>query len=537
LSKQPSHEKVERAAEMAVEELRRLGSPSTRDVQVLKQRAASKEGSSSIPRNSDLIKHLGPEDEALRKLLTIKAARNLSGVAVIAAMSEPAPCPPQAKCIYCPGGVAFGSPKSYTGKEPAALRGSQNDYDSFREVRNRLDQLEEIGHSTGKVELIVMGGTFLSFDPVYQEDFVRGLYEGLNGDRSPSLADAIRANETAARRCVGLTFETRPDCLGSRELDLLLSYGATRVEIGVQTLDDEVLRYVNRGHSVGQTADAFKIAKDAGLKVVAHMMPGLPGSSVEKDLRSFRMLFEDERFRPDMLKIYPTLVIRSAPLFRLYQEGRYVPYTLDETVELVAKVKEMTPPWVRIMRVQRDIPSSLIEGGVKASNLRELASRRLQEQGKRCRCIRCREVGIRAVSPRGPEAFKLEVMRYGGSGGEELFLSYVDEDETIAGFARMRIPSPDLVRPEIGPSSAVIRELRVYGRLVDVGRRRPDGWQHRGYGARLMAEAERIAGSELGFKEMLVTSAVGTREYYAKLGYSRKGAYMAKQLAAESRQA
>jgi elongator complex protein 3 len=530
LQEKGSEDKLERAAEMAVEQLRRLKSPSKSDVQELKQWAASSQGSLSIPRNSDLLKILGPEDETLRRLLTIKAARNLSGVAVIAAMSSPAPCPPQAKCIYCPGGVAFGSPKSYTGKEPAALRGSQNGYDSFREVRNRLDQLEEIGHSTGKAELIVMGGTFLSFDPAYQQCFVKGLYEGLNGARSSSLECAITANETAFRRCVGLTFETRPDCLGTREVDLLLGYGATRVEIGVQTLDNRVLRYVNRGHDVSQTAKAFKTAKDAGLKIVAHMMPGLPSSSVEKDLRSFRTLFEDERFRPDMLKIYPTLVVKSAPLFRLYEEGRYVPYTLEETVELIAKVKEMTPPWIRIMRVQRDIPAYMIEGGVKASNLRELAQRRLHEQGKRCRCIRCREVGIRSVSPRGFDAFRLDLLKYAGSGGEDFFLSYVDEDETIAGFARLRVPSPDLARPEIGPSSAIVRELRVYGRLVDVGSRRADGWQHRGFGAKLMAEAERIARSELGLEEILVTSAVGTRGYYAKLGYSRKGPYMAKRL-------
>jgi elongator complex protein 3 len=529
--------RVERAAEEAVKDLKRLANPTAKDVQMLKQRSASRMGSPTIPRNSDLLKHLGPDDGPLRKLLTLKAARNLSGVAVIAAMSSPAPCPPQAKCIYCPGGVAFGSPKSYTGREPAALRGFQNEYDSFREVRNRLDQLEEIGHSTGKAELIVMGGTFLSFDPAYQEDFVRGLYEGLNGAKSSSLHDAMRNNEKATNRCVGLTFETRPDCLGKREVDLLLGYGATRVEIGVQTLDDEVLRNVNRGHDVSQTAEAFKIAKDAGLKVVAHMMPGLPGSSIGKDLKSFRMLFEDERFKPDMLKIYPTLVIRSAPLFRLYEAGKYVPYSLDETVGLVSKVKEMTPPWVRIMRVQRDIPASQIEGGVKASNLRELAIRRLREQGKRCRCIRCREVGIRSVSPGGSEAFKLEAIRYRASGGEEFFLSYVDEDETIAGFARMRVPSRDLVRSEMGPGSAVIRELRVYGRLVDVGQRRPDGWQHRGYGGRLMAEAERIAKGELGLEEMLVTSAVGTREYYARLGYTRKGPYMSKRLNQEVRPA
>ncbi|MGA1975265.1 MAG: tRNA uridine(34) 5-carboxymethylaminomethyl modification radical SAM/GNAT enzyme Elp3 [Conexivisphaerales archaeon] len=524
-------DRLELAARTAVEELRKMQSPSHRDVQVIKQRAASESGSPSIPRNSELLKYLAPGEEDLRTLLTIKVARNISGVAVIAAMSRPAPCPPQARCIYCPGGVAFGSPKSYTGKEPAALRGAQNDYDSFREVRNRLRQLEEIGHSTGKAELIIMGGTFLSFDPSYQEGFVKGLYEGLNGERSPSLEEAIRVNETAGRRCVGLTLETRPDCLGGRELKLLLRYGATRVEIGVQSLDDGVLAFVNRGHGVEETARAFMEAKDAGLKVVAHMMPGLPGSSVEKDLKSFRMLFEDERFKPDMLKIYPTLVIGSAPLHRLYEQGKYVPYTLDQTVELVAKAKEMTPPWIRIMRVQRDIPAYMIEAGVKVSNLRELARRRLEEQGKKCSCIRCREVGVRSLPPSTQDAFGLQVSRYEASGGEEVFLSYVDENDSIAGFSRMRIPGPGAHALCIDPGSAVIRELRVYGRLVDVGQRRSDGWQHRGFGAKLMAEAERLAAEEFDKREMVVTSAVGTREYYAKLGYSRKGPYMAKPIA------
>ena len=525
-----SDERVDRAAIMALGELRGMVAPTPRDVQVAKQRSASKCASPFIPRNSDLLRHLGEGDGRLRRLLTIKSTRNLSGVAVIAAMSRPAPCPPQAKCIYCPGGVDFGSPKSYTGKEPAALRGAQNEYDSFREVTNRMRQLEQIGHSTGKSEVIVMGGTFLSFDPAYQEGFVKGLYDGLNGSRSATLESSITENETAARRCVGLTFETRPDCMGRREVALLLRYGATRVEIGVQSLDDGVLRYVNRGHDVEATAEAFRAAKDAGLKVVAHMMPGLPGSSIRCDLGSFEKLYEDERFRPDMLKIYPTLVVASAPLSLLYRQGKYVPYTLEETVELVAKVKEMTPPWVRIMRVQRDVPAFMIEGGVRAGNLRELAKAKLEEGGGRCRCIRCREVGIRRVKPDEGGAFALDVMRYRASGGEEAFISFVDGDGSLAGFLRMRVPGGGARPGEVGEGSAVVRELRVYGNLVDLGERRADGWQHRGFGGRLMAEAERMAREELGLREVLVTSAVGTREYYAKLGYSRKGPYMFKEL-------
>ncbi len=530
MQEEPPERRLERAAILAVAELRHMEAPTRRDVQLTKQRCAATCGSPFIPRNSDLLRHISEEESNLRCLLAIKATRNVSGVAVIAAMSRPGPCPPQAKCIYCPGGVDVGTPKSYTGKEPAAMRGAQNDYDSYREVRNRLEQLEDTGHSVGKCELIVMGGTFLGFDPCYQEEFVKGLYDGLNGMKSSTLEDAMKVNETARDRCVGLTFETRPDCLGELEMNLLLRYGATRVEIGVQSLDDRVLRLVNRGHGTEETAEAFREAKDSGLKVVAHMMPGLPGSSIEGDLESFRRLYDDASFRPDMVKIYPTLVIGSAPLHRMYVEGRYSPYSLDEMVELVSKIKEITPRWVRIMRVQRDVPAFMIEAGVRASNLRELAKAKLEGRGGRCSCIRCREVGIRKVDPGSPKAFNLEVVKYGASGGDEVFLSYVDADDSIAGFARMRVPGEGPRREEIGSRSAIVRELKVYGRLVAVGSRAEDGWQHRGYGRMLMAEAERVAAGEYGSDELIVTSAVGTREYYARMGYSRKGAYMAKDL-------
>jgi elongator complex protein 3 len=523
--------KMDLAAILAVETLKTVARPTPVDVQAAKQRAAAAVGCRTLPRNSDLLRHLGEDAVGLKRLLITKKTRSLSGVAVVAAMTKPLPCPPQAQCIYCPGGPAVDTPKSYTGREPAAMRGAQCDYDPYLEATTRLRQLEEMGHGTGKVEVIVMGGTFTGFPEAYRRWFVKGLYDGLNGGTSSSLEEAIARNEVSQRRCIGLTIETRPDCLDEQTISSLLSYGTTRVELGVQSLDDEVLAEVRRGHTVSQTAEAFSLSKDAGLKVVAHMMTGLPGSDPSRDLASFRTLFEDERFKPDMLKVYPTLVVKSAPLHRLYLEGRYRPYTLEETVELVSRVKGMAPPWLRIMRVQRDIPACLIEAGTKAGNLRELAKARLEELGGRCRCIRCREVGLNSVPPDRLEAFSMKETRYRASGGEEVFISFEDEGERIAGFVRLRLPS-DPHRPEMDEGSAIVRELRVYGKLVAVGGKAADGWQHRGLGAALMRRAEEVAAAEYGMKELLVTSAVGTRQYYAKLGYYRKGPYMAKRVSA-----
>jgi elongator complex protein 3 len=522
-------ERVEAAAELAVRKLKDLDARSEKDVQAAKQEAAHDVQSSRIPKNSDLLRFVDEEDGYLRALLTIKPRRNLSGIAVVAAMTKPLPCPPQAQCLYCPGGMAVSSPKSYTGREPAALRGAQNGYDPFLQVTSRLRQLEDIGHSTAKVELIVMGGTFLNFGVDYQEAFVKGLYDALNGRGSKTLQDSITANEKADKRCVGLTVETRPDCLKETDVDRLLSFGGTRVEIGVQSLHDDVLKYVRRGHTVKQTAEAFRTARDAGLKIVAHMMPGLPGSTLERDFDSFRTLFEDERFRPDMLKIYPTLVVRSAPLYEMYIRGEYAPYDTEQMVDLVARVKAITPPWVRIMRVQRDIPAQLIEAGIRASNLRELAQERLRSAGGKCSCIRCREVGLRSIPPGRRDNFTLRKRAYYASGGEEHFFSYEDEEGDLAAFLRMRVPSQSAHRPEIDSGTAIVRELRVYGRLVDLGKRSATGWQHRGLGAQLMREAEEAALSS-GRTEMIVISAVGTREYYRRLGYERRGPYMAKRL-------
>ncbi len=496
----------------------------------LKMEVARKYHLPKIPRNSEILSVIENPSEEVRRLLTLKPARSLSGIAVVAAMSRPMPCPPNANCIYCPGGVKVNTPQSYTGLEPAARRGAEFGYDAYAQVSARLRQLETIGHPTTKVELIVMGGTFPSFPKDYQDEFVKGCYDALNGFRAKGLEEAIRYNETARRRCVGLTFETRPDFCKEEHVDLMLSYGATRVEIGVQILDDEVLKRVRRGHTVKDAVEAFRIAKDAGFKIVAHMMPGLPFSNLEKDFESFNKLSRDERFKPDMLKIYPTLVVESAELYRMYLKGEYKPPSLDEIVDLIARVKAVVPPWVRIMRVQRDIPATQIVAGVKAGNLRELAKRRLSEMGKRCRCIRCREVGLAHLPPERLKEFRMVRREYEASKGLEIFLSWEDEKEHIAGFLRLRRPSKKAHRPEIDEGTAIVRELRVYGQAVDVGGRDEAGWQHRGLGARLMMEAERIARDELGMEKLAVISAVGTRKYYERLGYYRDGAYMNKKL-------
>ncbi|HEY4699750.1 MAG TPA: radical SAM protein, partial [Nitrososphaerales archaeon] len=262
---------VKEACQEMVEKLSTKDNLSKEDFMNIKRTICAKYGLRFIPPNSAVLNLLPPEiRDQMRTILMIKPTRTASGIAVIAVMSKPHICPSQAKCVYCPGGVDSGSPKSYTGFEPAALRGVQNDFDSFREVEARLKQLEAVGHRVEKSEIIIMGGTFLNFPLDYQEEFVKGCFDALNGRVSSTIEEAHKLNETALRRNVGLTFETRPDLCGEAEVDLMLRYGATRVELGVQILNDDVYRIIRRGHKVKDVAEAFRTAKDSGLKVVAH---------------------------------------------------------------------------------------------------------------------------------------------------------------------------------------------------------------------------------------------------------------------------
>lgn len=489
----------------------------------LKARLCKKHSLSRVPTNYEILERV-PEEyyDLVEPLLRNKPVRTLSGVAPVAVMTSPSDCP-HGKCTYCPGGVSNNSPQSYTGQEPAARRASMNEFDPYRQTRSRLEQLKAIGHRTDKVDLIIMGGTFTSRPGDYQEWFVQRCFDAMNGSDSSSLEEAHSLNENAKSRCVGMTVETRPDWFREEQLNESLRLGATKVEFGVQLLDDDVLDRVKRGHHVSEVVDATRRARNAGLKICYHMMPGLPGSSPENDLRSFKRLFEDERFRPDMLKIYPTLVVKGTELYDLWKAGAYEPMSLDETVSLVAEMKKQVPPWVRILRVQRDIPVQLIEAGVRKSHLRELVMSRLKEQGSPCRCIRCREIGHVPSAKevcRDAEAVFRET-QYGAAGGRELFLSYeLPELDSIIGYARLRIPGD-------GSSFASLRELHVYGQMAPFEGGRDKHWQHRGFGEKLLAECERRT-SEEGLSKLRVTSGVGARNYYRRFGYERDGPYMSR---------
>ncbi|MGI0070821.1 MAG: elongator complex protein 3, partial [Thermoplasmata archaeon] len=443
-------------------------------------------------------------------------------------MTAPARCP-HGRCTYCPGGVENASPQSYTGEEPSALRGAQFHWDSAAIARHRIETLEAIGHPTSKVEVIVMGGTFPARPRAYQEEVLRGVYEGLNGVPSSSLAEAVARNETAAHRLVGLTVETRPDWCDARVLPFLLDAGVTRVEIGVECLHDDVLRAVGRAHDGAAVARATRAARDRGLKVCYHLMIGLPGMDPARDLADFDRLWQEDDFRPDLLKIYPTLVLPGTPLYDDWSAGRYVPYDTATAVEVLAEMKRRVPPWVRIQRIQRDIPSRLVAAGVRASNVRQKALARLRADGGDCRCLRCREAGRRATPP--VEAFQLGRSEYTANGGREVFFAWEDPTtDTVAGFLRLRFPSS---QTEGGLAEPVIRELKVVGSEVAVGTPagRPTDYQHRGFGRSLLDAAESEA-RVAGFGGIYVTSAVGTREYYRTHGYGRAQPHMRKPLCA-----
>ncbi|OPY30462.1 MAG: coproporphyrinogen III oxidase [Methanocella sp. PtaU1.Bin125] len=493
-------------------------------------------GLSKLPRNSDILAAAqGEERDAVVTLLQKRPMRTASGVAVVAVMTSPEKCP-HGKCVPCPGGVdsIFNSPQSYTGTEPAALRAVQQNYDPYRQVTVRLQQLKQIGHELDKCELIIMGGTMTARSLDYQEWFVRRCLEAMNDfgtEPRPTryIEDAQAINETAAVRNVAMTFETRPDWCRAVHIDRMLWLGGTKVELGVQSIYDDVLTGIERGHTVADSVEANRALRDAGLKVGFHMMPGLPGSDFDRDLQMFKDLFTDSRFCPDYLKIYPTLVVENTKLYDMWKRGEYKPLTSEGAAELIARIKETLPPWVRLQRIQRDIPLKHISGGVTKSNVRQLSADIMRASQKRCRCIRCREIGHKLLAGAVPDpaAIRLQDCRMEVCGGTEHFLSYDDTSiDALVGFLRLRFPGRPH-RPELG-DAAVVRELHVYGKMVPLGVR-DDAWQHRGYGRELLKRAEEIA-ADAGYRKIAVISGVGAREYYRKLGYARDGPYMSKPL-------
>ena len=482
-----------------------------------------------IPKNHEILSTVDGESyEKLQKVLLKKPVKSASGVAVIALMPKPFACP-HGRCTYCPGGIEFNTPNSYTGKEPVTINAIKNEYNPNIQITSKLNQLQLFGHDTSKIELVIVGGTFLFMPKDYQNDFIKSCYDALNGFESKDLQTAMKNNETTKNRNVGFTIETKPDYCKKEHVDLMLSYGVTRVEIGVQSLHERVYKIVNRGHDYNDVIESFQISKDSGYKIVAHMMPGLPTITPKEDINDFKKLFNDSNFKPDMLKIYPSLVLENTALYNDFIAKKYTPYSDEEMLNVLTETKKIVPKWVRIMRVQREITPNEIQAGPKSGNLRQMIHKRLKEQGYSCKCIRCREAGLsRKNMP--SEVLKLNREEYNSSSGKEIFLSFDDKDETIYGFLRLRKPSNMAHRNEITENSCIIRELHVFGKSVKIGKHEENSIQHSGLGRKLMSEAEKISKEYFDARKILVISAIGTREYYKKLGYKLDGPYMSKQL-------
>ncbi|MHB8831093.1 MAG: elongator complex protein 3 [Patescibacteria group bacterium] len=504
-------------------------------------------------------------NEPLERAIRVKDVRTDSGVAPITVLTKPFPCP--GRCVYCPTEARM--PKSYISTEPAAARALSLEFDPYEQVRQRIMALERNGHQANKIELIIKGGTWSAYTADYREWFITRCYQAANDlthpipslktreGQTPSLeiregeanvvsegelGQAQTLNETAAYRIIGLTIETRPDWVKPKEVIHLRKLGVTRIELGLQIINDRVLSFTKRGTTVADAERAIALLKTAGFKVDVHILPGQPGASVEDDLESFRLLFADPRFRPDMVKIYPCVVLPNSELAEWMIKGEFKPLEGDDLLELLVKMQTMVPRYCRVPRVIRDFPTTQISFGNKKSNLREILDAEMKKRGVQCVCLRCREVGHVAGDHTGDKTQVFEE-RYENASGTEVFLSVENEDRSaVFAFLRMRLPlSPALSPTDAGEreiiysafpilkGAAIIRELHTYGTALNIDQRDPLAAQHKGYGRMLMQRAEEIAAAE-GFGHMAVISGLGVREYYKILGYQEQDTYMAKPL-------
>ena len=511
--------------------------------------------SPKVPKNTEILDYAPPEIRGeLEQVLRRKPVRTASGVTPVAIMTSPHMCP-HGKCLFCPGGPAseFSSPQSYTGHEPAAARGKQTDYDPYAQVTLRLEQFRTIGHPVDKAELILMGGTMTARSADYQEWFVRRALEAMNdydlsiapslpGDRkfvqeNPQfkyLEDVISVNETADIRCIAMTFETKPDWCNHEQIDRMLRLGGTKVELGVQTTFEHINHAMHRGHGTTESVESNQRLRDSGFKVGFHMMPGQPGMSYDMGIEDFIQLFTDPVWKPDYLKIYPTLVVKGTRTYDMWKRKEYEPLDNEKAARLVAEVKSMIPRYVRLQRVQRDIPANFIEAGVWKSNLRQLALEHMKLTGKSCKCIRCREAGLNSKTPQNLE---MEVLEYEAAGGIENFISIEDFDQDVlVGFCRLRF-SETPARLEL-KDAGILRELKVYGNEIGLIERGDkigpgeweNGFQHKGHGRALMEKAEEMT-VDAGYSKIAVLAGIGAREYYKqKLGYYQDGPYVSKWL-------
>jgi elongator complex protein 3 len=493
-----------------------------------------------LPTNADLREHYEKmirqskikRNKKLEIILKSRGIRTQSGVAVVAVLTKAYPCP--GKCLYCP--TEKNMPKSYLSNEPAVMRAITAHFKPYQQVQNRLRSLELNGHQTDKIELIVMGGTFSYLPKSYQLKFITECFRACNEYKKVYKVHKVKKlldekllyeqkrNEKAKHRIIGLTLETRPDYIDEKEILNFRKLGCTRVELGVQSIFDKVLKINRRGHSVAATINATKLLKDAGFKINYHMMPGLPGSDLKKDFLMFKELFTNPDFQPDMLNIYPTVVVRNSALYKFWKDGKYKALTDKKFEELVLKIKkEVIPPYVRISRLVRDVPATSIIAGPIVSNLRQLIAHK-----SHCRCIRCREVG---ADYKINEKIVLDRIDYDASDGKEIFLQYVSPDKRkLFALLRLRIPENKKGHIIALRDVALIREVHTYGKMTEINKSDNNSPQHIGLGKKLLLEAERIAKYEFELKKIAVISGVGVRGYYKKSGYRQKDTYMVKSL-------
>jgi len=490
-----------------------------------------------IPRKKELLKvyhkllkqNRIKKNQVLEMLLVKRAVRTQSGVTIVTVLTKPYPCP--GKCIYCPDEKRM--PKSYISDEPAAARALTLGFDPFEQVKKRIKTLQDNGHPTDKIELIVKGGSWNAYPINYQYWFILRCFQACNNPRYDKdknkkvsikkikkvLIQHQKKNEKATHRIIGLTLETRPDMITKETIKIMRELGCTRIEMGVQTIDNKILKDIQRGHYKEDVIKATKLLKQYGFKVDYHLMPQLPGSTPIKDLKMMREIFSDSNFRPDMIKIYPCTVIKGTELYNRLQKGKYKPYSNRKLVDILKKIKSELPYYVRISRLIRDIPSHHVKAGNKMTNLRQVIQNEMKEEKLICHCLRCREIGHKRLSKVVKP--KLFIDKYSSSDGHEYFLSFEDKNrKVILAFCRLRIDKN-------GIYPAFIRELHTYGQLVQIGEKIKKATQHKGMGKKLTQEAEKICKKEK-INKLAVISGVGVRGYYAKMKYTLEDGYMVK---------
>ncbi len=437
-----------------------------------------------------------------------KPTKTISGVAPLAVMLPPKKCP-HGTCLYCP---SLNAPQSYTPESPAVLRASQLNYNPEKQVRSRLKAFKAMKHPTDKIELIIMGGTFLAFPEKFQFDFIKKCYDALNRKKSKTLEQAKRLNEKTKHKCVALCIETRPDTCSKKEIKNMLKFGATRVELGVQAIDDKIYKITKRGHTVKDVIEATTRLKKSGFKIGFHLMPGSPGSVPKKDIKMFKKIFSSQNFKPDQLKIYPCQVLKGAELEEYYFKGKYMPYTKEQTQKIIIKLLQLTPEYCRIMRIMREIPPSFLTAGIRNIDLRKDIEEKIRKQKLKIKEIRFREIGFalrdnRKIKPK----IKIKITKYKASHGKEFFIQAVNKDNILFGLLRLRLEKNKNI-------PAMIRELHVYGPALEIGKQDEKKYQHKGLGKQLLETAEDIAKKNKR-KSIRIISGVGVRGYYKKFEY------------------